>query len=283
MRQLAFAGRWGRFTVLALALVIVASACGLWDEPSPTPIPITATPVAPVIPIVATETPSVTPAPSATRAGMLPTQGTPRTATPARPSLTPSFTPSPTDTPVTPGATADYSRVGGNDSVAGGGFVVSGASACTTAPLSVFGAAWTDPTVQTALGCPQPTVAGEVGGAYQPFENGWMIWVSSPQPTIYAFANDTAYWRVADAFREGDPESGGESPPAGRLEPIRGFGKVWREVGGIRQKLGWATAHENSTTVQSQRFERGEMIWLNGQVYVLTADPSGAAGTWAAR
>ena len=30
-------------------------------------------------------------------------------------------------------------------------------------------------------------------------------------------------------------------PPEGYYEPVRGFGKVWREERGVREHLGWAT------------------------------------------
>ena len=41
-------------------------------------------------------------------------------------------------------------------------------------------------------------------------------------------------------------------PPAGLLQPIRGFGKIWRETSGVRDKLGWATVPEQGFDTQWQ-------------------------------
>ena len=49
----------------------------------------------------------------------------------------------------------------------------------------------------------------------------------------------------ADTYADGDPESDPSIvPPAGLLQPIRGFGKVWRENQAVRDRLGWAVAPE---------------------------------------
>jgi hypothetical protein len=59
-----------------------------------------------------------------------------------------------------------------------------------------------------------------------------------------------------DTYLEGEPESLPElDPPADATtesrfpnaqiqQPIRGFGKVWRETEGLRERLGWALAPE---------------------------------------
>ena len=68
--------------------------------------------------------------------------------------------------------------------------------------------------------------------------------------------------------------SGGETPPAGLVEPVRGFGKVWRENPAVRQALGWATAPENGEQAQVVRFERGVMVFRAsaGRVHLLYPD-----------
>ena len=33
-------------------------------------------------------------------------------------------------------------------------------------------------------------------------------------------------------------------PPAGLYQPVRGFGLVWREETGVRDRLGWALGEE---------------------------------------
>jgi hypothetical protein len=86
-------------------------------------------------------------------------------------------------------------------------------------PQGVFGAIFqSDPNIQVALGCPLAISASSVGSAYQPFQNGLMIWVSSlgaqPQSAIYALYNNGTYQRFNDTFQDGvDPASSGASPP----------------------------------------------------------------------
>jgi len=101
----------------------------------------------------------------------------------------------------------------------------------------------------------------------QPFENGRMFWlglsIEERCRPVHAFepgtgvifvlvfdsGGDTGTWlRFVDDW---DPVSEPESdpsvqPPEGLLEPIRGFGHVWRNklTEAERQALGWATLNE---------------------------------------
>jgi hypothetical protein len=194
--------------------------------------------------------------------------------------MTPTFTPTTTNTPVTPGSFAAFAPVGGVGSGSAGG------TGCANIPQGVFGAIFqSDPNTQAALGCPLAISASSVGSAYQPFQNGLMIWVSSlgaqPQSAIYALYNNGTYQRFNDTFQDGvDPASSGASPPPNFLEPVRGFGKVWREQSSVRDTLGWATTGESGSTAQVLMFERGEMVSVAGQTYILI---TGAPGTWSAR
>jgi hypothetical protein len=278
-----------RIIFLVIVGMIGGVSCGVLRDtpPTVTPIYITATPPPPVVPIVATETPAATPVLSSTQEiGLLPTQVMiTRTATPTAPppiTMTPSFTPTTTNTPVTPGSVAAFAPVGGLGSGNTGG------AGCANVPQGVFGAIYqSDPNLPAALGCALANNASSVGSAYQPFQNGLMIWVSSlgaqPQTAIYALYNNGTYQRFSDTFQEGvDPASGGASPPAGLLEPVRGFGKVWREQASARDALGWATSGESGGTAQILMFERGEIVSVaqTGQTYIMIA---GAPGTWSAR
>lgn len=273
--------------LLAIALTGLAlPGCGLLQDapPTVTPIYITATPFPLVVPIVATETPLPTSVLAPTSAALLPTQA-PRTATPTpAPAITrtPTFTPTATDTPITPGA-AGFVPVGGV-----GGPASVGAAGCANPPQGYFGALFqAEPALSAALGCPLTGASSAVSSAYQPFQNGVMIWVASlgvpAQPAIYAVYNNGTYQRFNDTFVEGvDPASAGAQPPPGLLEPVRGFGKVWRDYAAVRDTLGWATGGEIGGSAQVLAFERGEMISVAqaGQTYILIA---GAPGTWSAR
>jgi len=81
----------------------------------------------------------------------------------------------------------------------------------------------------------------------QTFEHGRMIWVEA-QARIYAVFEDgkTPRWaQFPDNFKDGDPERDDSLiPPPGLLQPVRGFGLVWRTNPRVRDRLGWATTPE---------------------------------------
>jgi len=111
-----------------------------------------------------------------------------------------------------------------------------------------------------------PTVAA---GAYQLFDGGVMVWRGDTSQ-IFAFLNDGTWQSFADTFEEGDPESDPSfSPPGGRQQPIRGFGKVWREHAALREQLGWALAKEQAQQAEVQSFERGQMLRYGGLVFTV--------------
>jgi hypothetical protein len=120
--------------------------------------------------------------------------------------------------------------------------------------------------------------------AWQRFERGFMIYLQGSPSVIYVFSNDGRFRRFDDTFVSGvDPESGGESPPQGLLEPMRGFGKVWRSNADVRALLGWATHSESGDTASVQSFDRGRAIYLPGygQTHFLFDDLSlPGGGTW---
>jgi hypothetical protein len=96
---------------------------------------------------------------------------------------------------------------------------------------------------------PRPTpVIGQIYVAEQVFERGRMFWLQ-PAKQIWVLSSDSsgkAVWSVyADSFVEGmaelDPML---TPPAGLLQPMRGFGKLWRENANVRAALGWAKQPE---------------------------------------
>jgi hypothetical protein len=84
-------------------------------------------------------------------------------------------------------------------------------------------------------------------GAEEHFEGGTMIWVEG-QDLIYVLFDDgqSPQWSAyGDEWDAGEPEDDpGLTPPAGLYQPIRGFGLVWREKSGVRDRLGWAVDDE---------------------------------------
>jgi hypothetical protein len=144
-------------------------------------------------------------------------------------------------------------------------------------------------TAQQLLGCP----AGgpqDVALVYQPYEHGHMFWRESDLSVFVLSDNairqgqptDT-WWRLEDTFREGEPESDPSlQAPSGLLQPIRGFGKIWRQNGFVREALGWATAPETYYVSRWQFFERGWMMTgLNEAVFFVmipSDEPSQSSG-----
>jgi hypothetical protein len=145
--------------------------------------------------------------------------------------------------------------------------------------------ATSDPTITQQIGCPlgAPPAAVTYLSASQLYERGEMFWLAGPPAEIIVLYSSGRYQRFDDTFVSGvDPESGGETPPTGLIEPVRGFGKVWRSYPDVRNGLGWAVTGENAGQATVQAFERGRMISLSqrGLVFILAADPGGTAGLW---
>lgn len=104
----------------------------------------------------------------------------------------------------------------------------------------------------------------------QSFENGSMIWTPNRNAaggqiwvTYYNKQKGWMMWQFyADLWREGMPISAGETPPPGLYEPVRGFGKLWREDPTVRAWLGWATSPELQDHGHTQFFNNGvQMIY----------------------
>jgi len=83
--------------------------------------------------------------------------------------------------------------------------------------------------------------------AEQIFEHGRMIWVETLDRVYVIFEDGRSpVWaQYPDNFEEGDPDRDDSlTAPPGLLQPIRGFGLVWRTNERIRDRLGWATSPE---------------------------------------
>jgi photosystem II stability/assembly factor-like uncharacterized protein len=124
------------------------------------------------------------------------------------------------------------------------------------------------------LGCPQ-AAAQTVGLARQRFERGQMFW-REDNATIYVLHADATWQAFADAFREGQAESDPKlTPPAGRLQPVRGFGKVWREqMGAAGASIGWAMEAERGTPGSVQEWDGGLVIRADAATFILLDDGS---------
>ncbi|MFO7271787.1 hypothetical protein [Sphaerobacter thermophilus] len=162
---------------------------------------------------------------------------------------------------------------------------------CPTVPVRGFGTLWSsNREVRDTLGCPEDTT-GERGirTAYQRFERGTMIWVDvddvyNPERSILVLYDDGTFARYADTWDEGQAVSDPRlTPPAGLYQPVRGFGKVWRDVPGVRDRLGWAVEPERGSHGAYQRFNYGTMVWIEDfdQIWVFAGDLYwNPGGTW---
>ncbi len=128
------------------------------------------------------------------------------------------------------------------------------------------------------LGC--ASVSGEeMTAAFQPFERGTMFWRGDLR-RIYVLQEDRTWASYDDTWDESQADHDPDLvPPEGLYQPMRGFGKVWREqLGGAGAPIGWAISPERgfALVVVVQPFERGLLLrGPEGEVLALYDD-----GTW---
>jgi hypothetical protein len=294
---------WGCITLLICFLAACGSPSETANLPTLAQLP-TATmteEAPPTLPATFTLTPTDTETPTPTLSATLsitPSATITETAT-ATPTDTATFTPAPPDNEAinqlialaeqatilppdflpafTPGAV----EIGTPGTVQ---FVTPGSVTCAYPPPGGFGAVYVaDPTLAQQLGCPQgaPPITTSTSSASQPFERGSMIWLQGAPNLIYALGSNGRFQRFDDTYNpNADPFSGGETPPSGLREPVRGFGKVWRQYPNVRGDLGWALADESGGSATTLRFDRGQMLYLpqRGEILTLVEDPGGLTG-----
>jgi len=148
-----------------------------------------------------------------------------------------------------------------------GQFIYSGDGQSKWEPIRGFGKVWNEnPAVHDGLG--YATEQQKVTWmAEEAFQLGHMLWREDSR-TIYVLNRDGT-WKAYDDTWESwrDMEKWGYVPPAGLYEPIRGFGKVWRNyLGGPTGQLWWATEQERGFYGVAQSFDRGLMLWSDRKV-----------------
>ncbi|HEX2619618.1 MAG TPA: hypothetical protein VHL11_05705 [Phototrophicaceae bacterium] len=161
------------------------------------------------------------------------------------------------------------------------------AATCPYPPSGGFGLLYaTDLSLFQQLGCPagSPPVNEVLAAAVQTFQYGFMVWTNDAPPYIYVFYQNQTYHRYLDTFVDGvDPVSGNETPPPGLIEPVRGFGKVWRSYPDVRNSLGWATAAEVGGNATSLDFNYGMLMYVDVRNDILVMVRSGQEnGMWRA-
>ena len=145
---------------------------------------------------------------------------------------------------------------------------------CTLNPATVFADAY--PQASACLGCAVAD-AVEITLGEQVFERGRMFW-QGDERVIYVLFADGTWLSFPDTYSDDEPPADPTLvPPPGLQQPVRGFGKVWREqLGGPDSAIGWAREGEHGYRGWWQPFSGGLMLTGgDGTVYALCAD-----GTW---
>lgn len=106
---------------------------------------------------------------------------------------------------------------------------------------------------------PLPTTGTSVYSAYQPYDNGFMVW-RSDTGDIYVFYSFGAVATYPVSYYGTFPENPSTAPtPPGKVRPISGFGRVWGNQPTIMAQLGWATAPEQGYTSVIETLPDGRM------------------------
>ena len=203
----------------------------------------------------ATRTPTLTRTPTIT---ITPTAS--NTTTPSfTPSITNTFIPTLFSTPIIPPTTFPIVTIG---------------TSTISCPFTWFFA-------PAPTGCP---TANPVMGSlvFQQFERGFMFWLGNERNILILHDTGSSVgWGIyPDNFVDGTPiDDPSFVPPNGMLQPIRGFGLLWRSEVTIREQLGWAVALERGYSGYSQVESLSESRYVQGPdgiIYVM----SGIQGTW---
>ena len=110
-----------------------------------------------------------------------------------------------------------------------------------------------------------------VSGAYQPFENGMMLWQGN-NGTIWVLFNDGQALLVPESAYANLPNNPiTDTPPENYVSPISGFGRVWGNNEDIRVALGWGLSGEQSYNMVVERVS----AIANGAVNFLINLPDG--------
>jgi hypothetical protein len=130
------------------------------------------------------------------------------------------------------------------------------------------------------IGCPSsnPPDILSVSSAWQPFQNGLMVWLSGD---IYVLYNNGTYQYFADTFVQGvDPETVPDVPPSGLVTPVRGFAKIWSQNPAVKSGLGFALSGETGVPASVLPFQNGLMAALQGRSDTLILVGGKGTGTW---
>ena len=97
-----------------------------------------------------------------------------------------------------------------------------------------------------------PSARYPIQSAYQPFENGFMLW-RADSGEVWVFEKSGAVLRYPEDIYAVTPDNPITTPPpSGRSAPAQGFGRVWGNFASVRHTLGWALGPEVGYTMTIQ-------------------------------
>ena len=121
--------------------------------------------------------------------------------------------------------------------------------------------------VPEANTCPGPIYSSPAAG--QNFEGGRVLYYAGINgvigPSLYVIYNDGSWERYDDQFN-GDQQPASDPnlvPPAGRFQPVRAIGKIWRDNPNVRSRLGWAYANEADFPGRRQYAQGGNTLFID--------------------
>ena len=209
------------------------------DEPGQTPVPPTtavafstqtATPSGDLVALTETAAAAATLVPGT----VVTDTPEPATVTPEPPTGTPD---APTDTPEPPTDTPSPTATDTPTATP---------TPCALTAQGLFAGLWQ--TYRDELGCPLYQDPKPIQDAEQPFDNGHMFWRQDNDRVYVVYeagARSGQYQGFAGGWSEGDPDYAcAASPPPGKIQPKRGFGVVWCDLGGPGADIGWALSEE---------------------------------------
>lgn len=117
---------------------------------------------------------------------------------------------------------------------------------CSKEPRGEFRNLWTK--YQKQLGCRIQTEPLTGDFVEQPFEGGHMFWFAQADLFIVTIGATQGDWMLSKSEWNDShpPESCAVQIPAGKFQPIRGFGWIWCHIQGTRDRIGWATDIERA-------------------------------------
>jgi hypothetical protein len=122
-----------------------------------------------------------------------------------------------------------------------------------------------------SLGASRTVQLGE-----QAYQGGAMLLRNDTHQVLVLVRSTSRWLGFASTWRPGEVLPPAAGRPPGTWEPLRGFGKVWREQPAVKSQLGWPVFEERNAAGAVQSFDNGTLIRTAfGVAYALFHD-----GTW---